>query len=124
MRILFVILWLAMLGCVFTARFHAELADGINCRGSRFRHQPTWMSKDAERRRCWTNCGRDYRNQPETFNKKLDAAAPRKSGNGCWKDQLILHEFVNGRLQTCPRASLMSMCKPRVRERFGTRARR
>ena len=63
---------------------------------------------------------RDYRNQPDVFNKKLDAALDENLER-LLQDQLILHEFASAGYNL-PESIIDEYVQTRVRDRFGTRA--
>ena len=63
---------------------------------------------------------RDFRNQPDVFNKKLDAAQDENLER-LLQDQLILHEFASAGYNL-PESIIDEYVETRVRDRFGSRA--
>ncbi len=117
MRTFFAILLLAGL-MVPTPAVRAGVADGIKA----VVHDSviTYVDVEDATAPVADELRRDYRNQPEVFNKKLDAALDENLER-LLQDQLILREFASAGYNL-PESIIDEYVQTRVRDRFGTRA--
>lgn len=117
MRIFFAILLLALVSC-FVPRAHAEVVDGVKA----VVHDSiiTFLDVEDATAPVAEELRRDFRNQPEIYNKKLDAALDENLER-LLQDQLILHEFSKAGYNL-PESIIDEYVETRVRDRFGTRA--
>ena len=113
-----ILLWVVLTSLTPLAR--AEVADGVKA----VVHDSiiTYMDVQDATAPVAEELLRDYRNQPEIFNKKL-AAAQEENLERLLQDQLILHEFTAaGYNHNLPESIIDEYVETRVRDRFGTRA--
>lgn len=117
MRTFFAILLLAVLSCPMR-QVRAEVTDGIKA----IVHDSiiTYMDVEDATAPVADELRRDFRSQPEVFNKKLDAALDENLER-LLQDQLILHEFASAGYNL-PESIIDEYVQTRVRDRFGTRA--
>jgi peptidyl-prolyl cis-trans isomerase SurA len=117
MRKCFAILLLAALSCPLL-QIRAEVADGIKA----VVHDSVVTLLDVEdvTAPVAEDLRRDFRNQPDVFNKKLDAAYDENL-EGLVQNQLILHEFATAGYNL-PESIIDEYVQQRVKERFGDRA--
>lgn len=103
---------------VLVPTVRAEVADGVKA----VVHDSiiTYLDVEDATAPIADQLRRDYRNQPEVFNKKLDAALDENLER-LLQDQLILHEFDSAGYNL-PESIIDEYVQTRVRERFGTRA--
>ena len=118
MRKFFVILLLLVLLSRLVPQIRAEVADGVKA----VVHDSviTYLDVEDATAPVADELRRDFRNQPEVFNKKIDAALDENLER-LLQDQLILHEFVNAGYNL-PESIIDEYVQTRVRDRFGTRA--
>ena len=111
-----ILLWVVLTSLTPLAR--AEVADGVKA----VVHDSiiTYMDVQDATAPVAEELLRDYRNQPEIFNKKLDAAQDENLER-LLQDQLILHEFTAAGYNL-PESIIDEYVETRVRDRFGTRA--
>ncbi len=117
MRTFFAILLLAVV-TVPTPSIHAGVVDGIKA----VVHDSiiTYIDVEDATAPIADELRRDYRSQPEVFNKKLDAALDENLER-LLQDQLILREFASAGYNL-PESIIDEYVQTRVRDRFGTRA--
>ncbi len=117
MKTFFAILLLAVLTSL-TPTVRAGVADGVKA----VVHDSiiTYMDVQDATAPVAEELLRDYRNQPEIFNKKLDAAQDENLER-LLQDQLILHEFTAAGYNL-PESIIDEYVETRVRDRFGSRA--
>ncbi len=111
------ILLLAMLPGL-TSAVRSEVADGVKA----VVHDAiiTYMDVEDATAPVAEQLRRDFRNQPELFSKKLDAALDENLDR-LLQNQLILHEFSTAGYNL-PESIIDEYVETRVRERFGSRA--
>jgi parvulin-like peptidyl-prolyl isomerase len=117
MRKCFAILLLTMLSCpAFQVR--AEVADGIKA----IVHDSvvTYLDVEDATAPVAEDLRRDFRNQPDVYEKKLNAAVDENL-EGLVQNQLILHEFATAGYNL-PESIIDEYIQQRVKERFGDRA--
>jgi peptidyl-prolyl cis-trans isomerase SurA len=117
MRKCFTILLLAVLGCPLSP-VRGEVADGIKA----VVHDSVVTSLDVEDATAPVaeDLQRQFRNQPDAYNKKLDAALDENL-EVLVDNQLILHEFATAGYNL-PESIIDEYVQQRVKERFGNRA--
>lgn len=117
MKIFFAILMLAIL-TVLSPSARAGVADGVKA----VVHDSviTYLDVEDATAPIADQLRRDYRDQPEVFSKKLDAALDENLER-LLQDRLILHEFSTAGYNL-PESIIDEYVQTRVRDRFGTRA--
>ena len=117
MRKRFAILLLAVMSCP-VPHARAELTDGIKA----VVHDSVVTILDVEEVTAPVaeDLRREYRNQPDIRDKKIDAAA-NENLEALVQNQLILHEFTTAGYNL-PESIIDEYIQQRVKERFGDRA--
>jgi peptidyl-prolyl cis-trans isomerase SurA len=117
MRKCFAILLLAVMSCLMS-QIRAEVADGIKA----VVHDSvvTYLDVEDATAPVAEDLRRDFRNQPDVYEKKLNAALDENL-EGLVQNQLILHEFATAGYNL-PESIIDEYVQQRVKERFGDRA--
>jgi peptidyl-prolyl cis-trans isomerase SurA len=117
MRKCFAILLLAVMSCLMP-QVRAEVADGIKA----VVHDSvvTYLDVEDTTAPVAEDLRRDFRNQPDVYEKKLNAALDENL-EVLVQNQLILHEFATAGYNL-PESIIDEYVQQRVKERFGDRA--